>query len=246
MSKNNYVFWKGSSEITGESILLILTGISSPSQNRKTGPVIQSYILRDGVKPTEYRRQGAQAICGECPIKEACYVGNHYLNFVYDGTERPVDRFPMALLRGRVLRLGAYGDPAAVPYRVWQKIVRWTSGHVGYTHQWETCDRRFQNLCLASVETLGDMYKAWELGWQTYRVGLPEESPTEHEVYCPHYEDPRLKCLQCQLCRGDSASKKQGVFVNVHGKSGIKKSYREIRKNLAKEKEKGEAKALYG
>jgi hypothetical protein len=233
---DTFVYWKGQSQINGENILLLLTGISRPSQNRKTGPVIQSYILKEGIKPTEYRHQGAKAICGECPIKDACYVGNYYLNSIYDGSNREVDHFPLALLKGRVLRLGAYGDPAAVPFAVWDRLVKWTAGWTGYTHQWQYCDQNFKKLTMASVETVTQAEQAWSMGWQTYRVGLPSEEPTTDELYCPHYTfefNPPIKCLQCQLCAGINSdlSPKKGIFVHVHGSHGKKKRYQEIRSN---------------
>lgn len=233
---DSYIFWKGTSQINGEPILLILTGINSPSQNRKTGPMIQSYILREGILPTEYRKQGAEAICGDCPIKSACYVGSYYLNQIYDGTHREVTKFPLTLLKGRVLRLGAYGDPAAVPYEVWKRLIKWTSGWTGYTHQWKYCDSRFKALCLASVENESLMREAWNSGWKTYRIGLESESPTSEEMSCPYYifrHKPKLQCLQCQLCRGDSLPEKKGIFVTVHGTTASKKNFEKVRNSLA-------------
>lgn len=231
---DSFVYWKGKSQLNGEDILLLLTGIKNPSQNKKTGPVIQSYILKDGELPTEYRRKGAFGICGNCPIKDACYVGNYYLNNIYDGSQRDVDHFPLALLKGRVLRLGAYGDPAAVPFSVWNRLVKYTSGFTGYTHQWQYCDQDFRKLTMASVESLDQAKEAWDLGWQTYRVGLPDEEPSEDEIYCPHYTfdfEPKIQCLQCQLCSGTSGgvAYKKGIFVNVHGTAHKKKRFKEIK-----------------
>ena len=46
MMKNSYVVWEGASLIDGSPIVLILTGFVSPSLNRKTGKLIQSWILQ--------------------------------------------------------------------------------------------------------------------------------------------------------------------------------------------------------
>lgn len=35
------------------------------------------------------------------------------------------------------VRLGAYGDPAAVPTRVWAELLRYVKQWTGYTHQWK-------------------------------------------------------------------------------------------------------------
>ena len=39
-------------------------------------------------------------------------------------------------LAGLIVRLGAYGDPAAVPFHVWDRALINSAGHNGYTHQW--------------------------------------------------------------------------------------------------------------
>jgi len=228
---DNYVVWKGASQIDGEPILLILTGIKNPSQNRKTGAMIQSYILKEGVLPTEYRKNGSYSICGNCPIKDACYVGNHYLNNIYDGSERDIEKLPLAMLRGKPLRLGAYGDPAAVPVKVWERLLRWaTGGYTGYTHGWRWCDPKLSNYCLASVESEETMQEAWSKGWKTYRVGLPEETPTKNELYCPHYtSEPTIQCIQCQLCSGLGLDTKKGIFVHVHGRQDKKKAFKKYK-----------------
>jgi len=226
----SYIFWKGNSLLNGETIILALTGVFTPSGNRKTGPMIQSYILKYGIKPTHDRKSGAFAICGNCPLKEACYVGSHYLDTVYDGSYRSVDRLPKAYLRGKPLRLGAYGDPAAIPTDVWKKLLNWTNGFTGYTHQWKSCDIELSNYCLASVESKEEMEEAWALGWKTYRVGLPTESPVENEMFCPHYNsEPTIQCLQCQLCSGLGLTSKKGIFVYVHGHNGKKKAFQKIK-----------------
>lgn len=229
---DSYIYWKGLSELNGEPIILILTGIKNPSQNRKTGPMVQSYILKEGIKPTEDRKEGAFSVCGECPIKSACYVGDHYLNNIYDGSLKPKDRFPPNLLKGRTLRVGAYGDPAAVPYQVWNRLIKSSEGWTGYTHQWRTCDQQFRHICMASVESEEAMREAWEKGWKTYRVGLETEFPVQGEMDCPYYifqHEPKMQCIQCQLCSGDSIPQKNGIFVRVHGNLKRKKNFEKLK-----------------
>jgi hypothetical protein len=46
MLQNSYVVWEGASLIDGSPIVLILTGFVSPTSNRKTGRLIQSWILQ--------------------------------------------------------------------------------------------------------------------------------------------------------------------------------------------------------
>src|ERR1041384_5136938 len=58
-----------------------------------------------------------------------------------------------ALLEARHVRLGAYGDPAAIPFEIWRVLLTTTAGHVAYTHQWKRCDPRFREISMASVDS---------------------------------------------------------------------------------------------
>ena len=49
MLKNSYVAWEGASLIDGSPIALILTGFVNYSSNRKTGRVLQSWILQQNI-----------------------------------------------------------------------------------------------------------------------------------------------------------------------------------------------------
>lgn len=232
---NKRLVWRGQSELNGQKIVLIITGLQKPSQNPKTGPVLQSYILTEGIHPVDDRRQGAKAICGSCPLqKEVCYVGGYTLSRVYSSDlETTEPTFPPKVeLQKRYIRLGSYGDPAAVPYDVWkERILNKVESAWGYTHQWRTCDRRFSQHCMASVETLEQAREAWSRGWKTYRVLLSEEEPTQEELWCP-YTINGLQCFQCQLCDPKQNERKLGIAVPVHGKRGIEEAYRRLRNKM--------------
>jgi hypothetical protein len=47
MLQNSYIVWEGASLINGSPIVLILTGFVLPTSNRKTGRLIQSWILQE-------------------------------------------------------------------------------------------------------------------------------------------------------------------------------------------------------
>jgi hypothetical protein len=108
------------------------------------------------------------------------------------------------LFRGRVIRLGAYGDPAAVPPSVWRGILSVASGWTGYTHAWRDCDPAYREWCMASCETATQTRQAWERGWRTYRVHLPGEDPLAGEFVCPASAEAgkRLTCQECKACDG--------------------------------------------
>ena len=55
------------------------------------------------------------------------------------------------LFENKVIRLGSYGDPVAVPFDTWTEILKVAKGNLSYTHQWKTCDQRYKNICMASI-----------------------------------------------------------------------------------------------
>ena len=59
-----FIFYKGASQIDGSPVVGIAT---VDSDNRKTGSMIQTWIIRDDVHPVVASRAGADsAICGDC------------------------------------------------------------------------------------------------------------------------------------------------------------------------------------
>ena len=88
-SINSAVLWKGPSEIDGAPIALIAIVNSS---NRKTGGMLQTYIIRTDIPPIEANRIGADySICGDCHLK---------------GKAAPEKTTGLALERGCYVNLG--------------------------------------------------------------------------------------------------------------------------------------------
>lgn len=120
-----------------------------------------------------------------------------------------------SLLHNRVIRLGAYGDPAAIPLDVWDDITKHSAAHTGYTHQW----RKFPGIkkyCQASTEDVAGTLEAQALGFKTYRIRTDDEPLLPDEVKCPY---PKVQCLQCGLCNGQL----KNVSTVVHGSWQVKK-----------------------
>src|SRR6516164_11283708 len=121
-----FIFYRGASRIDGAPIVGIST---TDSGNRKTGSMIQTWIIRDDVHPVVASRTGADsAICGNCPHRgqhdasgnrvagtRTCYVMLTPVASV-DRTLRAgryddlSDELGVAAKRiaGRMLRLGSY------------------------------------------------------------------------------------------------------------------------------------------
>src|SRR5208282_2367359 len=103
--------------------------------------MIQTYILRTDMEPQTAIKIGADAsICGDCRHRgdgtgkgRTCYVnvGQGPLG-VYRAFKRgkyPANDFQLDIGDGRIVRLGTYGDPAAVPAHLWQYLVNNADGH---------------------------------------------------------------------------------------------------------------------
>jgi hypothetical protein len=60
MLQNSYIAWEGNSLIDGSPIILILTGFVFPSSNKKTGRLIQSWIIQQNFAPTHAAKEGLE------------------------------------------------------------------------------------------------------------------------------------------------------------------------------------------
>ena len=136
------VLWKGKSLLDGKRIMVIATGIwGRGSKNKKTGDMIQTYIIRRDIHPMLARRMGMDfSICGDCKHREqsTCYVNLCHgpigvFNALVDGSYMPWEDRDLELFKDRFIRIGSYGDPAAVPYEVWENICDVVKGYGIYS-----------------------------------------------------------------------------------------------------------------
>lgn len=219
-------------------VVVILTGLGGESRNSKTGGMVQAWILCRDEHPTQALHTGSDAaICGQCPHRgsadtmRTCYVNPMGPNAVYRAftkgnyeTRTPREAAP--LLKGRQLRIGAYGDPAAVPVSVWRALLRHVDGWTGYTHQWRKA-RALKPFVMASVDSPAELLEAHAAGWRTFRVrkvdrqGTPE-SLFGNEIVCPAAIEAgkRTTCEDCNLCRGASRSARSIAIID-HSTSAL-------------------------
>jgi len=217
---------------------IVVVAVVDDSTNSKTGAMVQTHILVDGVSPLDAVRSGLDAsICGSCQhrgrfddilrtwVERSCYVNlGQGPRAVQDGVARGI--YPTAALEdlprltaGRTVRLGAYGDPAAVPFGVWLALLQHATGSTGYTHQWR--DPRFAALklvCQASCDSEADALEAQAAGWRWFRVRKNGEPLLDAEFVCPASEEAgrRTVCAKCLLCSGTSRVAKSPVII-AHG-----------------------------
>lgn len=223
------VVWRGPSAFNQEPIGLVVT---LRSNNEKTGPMAQAYIFVDGEWPWDAVNNGNDsAVCGDCKLRKdpetgrrPCYVlvnwGPHNVYRAWQN-DRYHDRgieFAAEQLRGMSVRLGAYGDPAMVPFEVWDKLLRHVKHWTGYTHQWKWCDPRFKAVLMASVDTHQEWADAKLAGWRTFRIMPDVHDLGETEVLCPASDEAGKKttCHRCRLCAGQATQAKD-VAIVVHG-----------------------------
>lgn len=211
----------------GTEIVVLATFGSGKSANAKTGEEIQTYILRADVSPSAAIANGLDgATCGQCIHRSVtagglgtCYAhhvarrgGNATWKQFSAGNSEPYD---LARFSGRTLRLGAYGDPAAVPFEVWQPLLDAVNHRAtGYTHQWRTCDPRFKTVCMASCDSDADQRDADADGWRVYRVYPIGSDKPAGTVPCPA---PKIKCHDCLKCSGTGLGRRGHVSIPAHG-----------------------------
>lgn len=230
------IIWQGPSQLDGQPIVLIASGVEHDSPNSKTGAMVQTYILRADMSPIDAVRAGADvSICGHCPhrgingAKRSCYVTlMHGPRVVYDAFVRGV--YPtvtplqaQAALAGRRVRLGAYGDPAAVPFKVWATILLHAERVTGYTHQWRTCDPQFADYIMASCDSEQDELACNAHGYRAFRV-RPEGAPKlAGEVICPASTEAGKKttCYDCGACGGHDSKARANIVIVAHGSGKV-------------------------
>ena len=211
------VMYRGPSQLNRKPIVAIATGLLHRSRNEKTGKLIQLYILPDnGESPLQNALEGAdKAVCGNCKHMGtdgklgSCYVNlGQGPNAVYDAYQRgsytDFAEEHLELFRGRKIRFGTYGDPAAIPLGIIRKLAGVLDSWTGYTHQWKRGPRGLRKFCMASCDTLAEKEEAQALGWRTFRVRQEHDPIQRDEFVCPASNEAgkRLQCATCMACCG--------------------------------------------
>jgi hypothetical protein len=231
---SGYIIYRGASLLDGKPIVVV--AITAESKNGKTGNLVQTYIMADnGLSPVVSAQTLEDvSVCGDCKHRRgmggSCYVNlGQGARSVMDGVMRGI--YPEKILastlaaKGRKVRLGTYGDPAAVPAAVWSSLLSQASGHTGYTHQWRKGKAdHVKQWCMASADTMDEFAAAKFAGWRTFRVRDVNADGAEglkyvNEMACPASEEQgkRLTCEDCMACSGGIDSKKASVTIVVHG-----------------------------
>lgn len=229
--RRNALIYEGPSQLTGAQILVIAT---AQTQNRKVGPMLQLWILpaESPIKAVQSGRD--DAVCGDCKMRgqshdgkgRGCYVewwrSPENIWQARAKAERMTPHAFAAMHQGAQLRIGAYGDPVAVPMGVWAPLLAVAGGWTAYTHQWRThLARPFRAWCMASVDTVEERHEAVCVGWRTFRVrssAAPGDMSVD-ELSCPASDEGfhRATCATCSLCRGEASRTVKDIAIVAHG-----------------------------
>lgn len=230
--------WDGNSAIDGAPIVAIVTGLKRPSKNPKTGPMAQLWILRADISPLDAIASGSdRSICGDCGLRgsngreRGCYVAVKnaplavWRRFTRGGYESLTPIALSAILRERKLRirLGAYGDPAALPIAVIRDLVSQAPGWTGYTHRWQSRGD-LAPYVMASADSPALAQRANALGFRTFRTRVDDQQLLPGEIACPASDemDHRTSCDRCNLCNGATADdRRRSIAIIAHGPTTV-------------------------
>lgn len=223
------IIYRGPSLIDGAPIFVAVVWSST---NRKTGKMLQTYIMRSDIDPLTASKSGADvSICGACQhrgtatddpkLKQAeqrsCYVvlGQGPL-VVYKAFKRgaypdysdPVLRRSLGFKA--MVRIGTYGDGAAVPQHVWDALLAEAAGHTAYTHNGGNPARY-----MISADSIDQATDAWANKYRTFRiVRSTDEIVKGKEIECP--SERGVQCIDCGLCSG-SHIRAKSIAIVAHG-----------------------------
>ena len=215
------IIYNGPSLLDGKPIVVIAT---YSNRNTKTGTVVQTYILRSDINPLEASKTGEDfSICGSCPMRgevttdpkrkiakrRKCYVNlGQGVLIVFKSYKRGVykEGDPRTMGRDRFVRVGTYGDPAAVPSEVWDELLAECETWTAYTHQkpWRP------DIAMQSADSYDEAKAHWDEGRRTFRVIVDlGDIDKANEALCPASKEAgrRVQCTACKLCKGSSPAK---------------------------------------
>lgn len=220
------VFYRGPSLLDGKPIIAVLTFGSS---NEKTGPLAQTWIMREDQAPHSAVKSGEDSsVCGNCPLRPALQGGCYVITFQgpraiwQSAKDKPVSKLSklhVAYLNTFGLRLGSYGDPLAVPIESWLPLLKASAFHTGYTHQWQepsidSLSKEFwKGKVMASTSSLKEASLAISQGWKVFHISA--EKPPILAVHCPadKLDGGKQTCFSCRKCDAS----KINVWIKPHG-----------------------------
>lgn len=225
--KGSLVLYKGISLLDNETpIMVVMSCYDKDSQNDKTGPLVQLYILPVNILPHDAYKSGSLSVCGDCKYNgnNGCYVRWSHLRGIWNSAKsQPVipTQHAKEFIKGLRVRVGAAGDPSAVPFSFWSDLLSSCENFTGYTHQWNKPEfASLSRLFVASTDSPKETREANEKGWSTFEV-VDQEDPSEKSILCLATDETKSKdglpfsCASCMGCNGKG--KQKNWYVPLHG-----------------------------
>jgi len=232
------IIYNGKSKIDGKPIVAIVTGLQRKSNNPKTGNIPQVWIMRSDIAPNIAVHTGDDySICGNCKhrgvivdgknTKRPCYVTvwqaplavyKAFKRGTYPDYSNDLDG-AADILRSLVVRIGAYGDPYAIPVTVWDNTLQHVDAPLGYSHQWKQASKQLMRYCMASVDNEIEAKQANKLGYRYFRTKQFTASKIRKETICPaSLDNTTITCADCKACGGLGAKAKANIVIDLHGR----------------------------
>lgn len=241
------VLYRGPSLLDQAPIVVI--GLPG-SDNIKTGNMAQTYIIREDMHPMDANRTGEDySICGNCPHRgtpnpnkasgtadnRSCYVAlfqgpSKVYKAFQEGKYTDITSSPELIKQwgqGKNIRLGTYGDPAAVPHLLWNNLLQGANSWTGYSHQMKAPGAAYNpRFMMASADSQAQAQEFHAQGYRTFRV-IPLQawqetgkgSLLQNEVLCPASAESNAQGVtreRCKLCQGSSIQGKS-IAIVAHG-----------------------------
>ena len=160
--------------------------------------------MRGEVNDDPKRKQAKGRRCYVNLGQGVLIVYKSFLRGVYQIADNTADRNTIG--RGRFVRIGTYGDPAAVPADVWTDLLAEATTFTAYSHQsgWRP------DIAMQSADNRAQAIAHWKAGRRTFRVIADlGDLDKANEALCPASKEAgrRVQCTACKLCKGSSLGK---------------------------------------
>ena len=236
---NGFVIYDGPSLLDPTKNVVVI--LIKKSGNSKTANTMQTFVVMRDIDPREANKSGQDyAICGACPHKgiptddpnvklakeRTCYVviGQSVLGVwraYHRGAYPKINLNELEeITRGRIVRLGTYGDPSVIPSMVWDSLTMHAKGSVGYTHQLEQSNADVRtDQCMISADSLSEAKRAWDKGMRTFRIVKDISEIQSNEIQCPETIKTLTKKVTCETCMlcDPKAKTTKSIAMPVHG-----------------------------
>lgn len=172
-----------------------------------------SYNMNGGKSGGCYTHKGYQGMGIKSMVKRLSKLDiPNYSKDSFNSFIKYISDYPVELCR-----LGAYGEPCLLPLNLMGKLVRVSSKHTGYTHQWNKPEfKAYSKYLMASTHNSFETAIANDLGFRAFESSTIK---TKNIAVCPaskEFKGNKKTCTECAACNGTYNRKKNNLFIYKH------------------------------